>query len=109
MGRQQSQNTDRINSRRVGHSCLVALLLYIPVLIASMPPVTPSNRNEIVDWYHSIPPITRAIFTLSIATTVAPALGLVNPYWLILNWNAVAKLQVFRFVLMCVKPPLLTS
>ncbi|ORY98819.1 derlin-1-like protein [Syncephalastrum racemosum] len=63
-----------------------------------MPPVTPSNRNEIVDWYHSIPPITRAIFTLSIATTVAPALGLVNPYWLILSWNGVAKLQLWRLV-----------
>lgn len=60
----------------------------------TMPPQTPPARNELVDWYQSLPPITKSIFVLSIATTVAPALGLVSPYSLILNWPAVSKLQV---------------
>ena len=63
-----------------------------------MPPQTPAQpRNELIEWYQSIPPITKAIFTLSIATTVAPALGLVSPYYLILNWTAISKLQVRVF------------
>lgn len=63
-----------------------------------MPPQTPPARNELVDWYQSLPPITKSIFVLSIATTVAPALGLVSPYSLILNWPAVSKLQLWRLV-----------
>ena len=64
-----------------------------------MPPQTPAQpRNELIEWYQSIPPITKAIFTLSIATTVAPALGLVSPYYLILNWTAISKLQVRVFI-----------
>ncbi|KAI9253448.1 Derlin [Phascolomyces articulosus] len=64
-----------------------------------MPPQTPPQaRNELIEWYQSIPPITKAIFTLSIATTVAPALGLVNPYQLILNWTAISKLQLWRLI-----------
>ncbi|KAI8148717.1 Derlin [Fennellomyces sp. T-0311] len=63
-----------------------------------MPPVNPPARNELLEWYQSIPPITKAIFTLSIATTVAPALGLVSPYNLILNWTAVYKLQLWRLI-----------
>lgn len=59
-----------------------------------MPPQTPPQRNEIVEWYQSIPPITKAIFTISVAATVAPALGLIEPYYLVLSWNALSKLQV---------------
>ena len=62
--------------------------------ILLMPPQTPPQRNEIVDWYQSIPPITKAIFTISMAATVAPALGLLDPFSLVLSWNAVSKLQV---------------
>ncbi|KAI7857463.1 Der1-like family-domain-containing protein [Circinella umbellata] len=64
-----------------------------------MPPQTPPRpRNELIEWYQSIPPITKAVFTLSIATTVAPALGLVSPYHLILNWTAISKLQLWRLI-----------
>ncbi|CDH57373.1 mgc82342 protein [Lichtheimia corymbifera JMRC:FSU:9682] len=63
-----------------------------------MPPQTPPQRNEIVDWYQSIPPITKAIFTISVAATVAPALGLIEPYYLVLSWNALSKLQLWRLV-----------
>jgi hypothetical protein len=60
-----------------------------------MPPQQPSQRNEIVDWYNSIPPITKALFTLSIATTTVSTLGLVQPTSLILIWPAIkSKLQV---------------
>ncbi|KAI9479502.1 Der1-like family-domain-containing protein [Zychaea mexicana] len=63
-----------------------------------MPPQAGQARNELLDWYQSIPPITKAIFTLSIVTTVAPALGLVSPFQLILNWNAITKLQLWRLI-----------
>lgn len=62
-----------------------------------MPPPPPqrSQRNEIVDWYQSIPPITKALFTLSIATTTASTFGIIQPTSLILYWPSIrAKLQV---------------
>lgn len=63
--------------------------------IARMPPQQPPQRNEIFDWYNSIPPITKALFTLSIATTTVSGLGLISPSSLILYWPAVKnKLQV---------------
>ncbi|KAG2230514.1 hypothetical protein INT48_008319 [Thamnidium elegans] len=64
-----------------------------------MPPQQPSARNEIVEWYQSIPPITKALFTLSIVTTAASGLGLIQPSSLILYWPAVrSKLQLWRLV-----------
>lgn len=60
-----------------------------------MPPLQPSQRNEILDWYNSIPPITKALFTLSITTTTISTLGLIHPSSLILYWpNIRYKLQV---------------
>jgi hypothetical protein len=60
-----------------------------------MPPQQQSQRNEIVDWYNSIPPITKALFTLSIATTAVAGLGFIEPHNLILYWpNIKSKLQV---------------
>ncbi|KAI8988814.1 Derlin [Pilobolus umbonatus] len=62
-----------------------------------MPP--PNQRNELAEWYYSIPPITKALFTLSIATTVLPAIGLVSPSSLILYWPSVRdRLQLWRLV-----------
>lgn len=72
-----------------------------------MPPQTPPQRNEIVDWYQSIPPITKAIFTISVAATVAPALGLIEPYYLVLSWNALSKLQVRLNAIYCLSLSLL--
>ncbi|KAI7895445.1 Der1-like family-domain-containing protein [Mucor mucedo] len=64
-----------------------------------MPPQQPSQRNEIVEWYQSIPPITKALFTLSIATTTVGSLGLIHPSSLILYWPSVqSKLQLWRLV-----------
>ncbi|KAI9358145.1 Derlin [Pilaira anomala] len=63
------------------------------------PPLQRSQRNEIVDWYQSIPPITKALFTLSIATTTASTFGIIQPTSLILYWPSIrAKLQLWRFV-----------
>lgn len=60
-----------------------------------MPPAQPPQRNEILDWYNSIPPITKALFTLSIATTTCTTFGLIEPTTLILYWpNIRYKLQV---------------
>lgn len=67
------------------------------LLYTIMPPQQPSQRNEIIDWYNSIPPITKALFTLSIATTTVSTLGLISPSSLILYWPAIKmKLQVKR-------------
>ncbi|KAI7902641.1 Derlin [Cokeromyces recurvatus] len=64
-----------------------------------MPPQHPPQRNEIVEWYKSIPPITKAIFTLSIVTTTVATFGLVSPSSLILYWpNVRNKLQLWRLV-----------
>lgn len=74
------------------------------LLFWKMPPQQPqAPRNEIVEWYNSIPPITKAIFTLSLATTVAPTFGLLSPFSLILDWSAVSKLQVN--VTLCIMVP----
>jgi derlin-1 len=60
-----------------------------------MPPQQQSQRNEIVDWYNSIPPITKALFTLSVATTAVSGLGLISPSSLTLYWPYIRnKLQV---------------
>ncbi|KAI8047022.1 Der1-like family-domain-containing protein [Gilbertella persicaria] len=64
-----------------------------------MPPQQLPQRNEIVDWYNSIPPITKALFTLTIATTTISGLGLIQPSTLILYWpNVKHKLQLWRLV-----------
>lgn len=43
-----------------------------------------SVSNDLGQWYKSIPPITRAWFTASIAVPVAARLGLVRPHNLVL-------------------------
>ncbi|KAL9554433.1 hypothetical protein MBANPS3_002819 [Mucor bainieri] len=64
-----------------------------------MPPQQPPQRNEIVEWYNSIPPITKALFTLSIATTAISTFGIISPSSLILYWpNIRNKLQLWRLV-----------
>jgi derlin-1 len=60
-----------------------------------MPPQRPQQRHELVEWYHSIPPITRAILTLSIATTATTTFGLYRFNSLIYYWPAIShKFQV---------------
>lgn len=72
-----------------------SFVLFSFLIEYQMPPQQPSQRNEIVEWYQSIPPITKALITLSIATTTVSSLGLVNPSNLILYWPSVqSKLQV---------------
>ncbi|KAL0073111.1 Der1-like family-domain-containing protein [Phycomyces blakesleeanus] len=62
------------------------------------PPPQPSITNEAMQWYASVPPVTKALLTLSIVLTVAPALSLFNISYLILYWHGVAKLQLWRLV-----------
>ena len=49
-------------------------------------------------WYHGLPPVTRAMGTAVVATTVATQLGLVSPYALILDWGLVGRFQFWRLV-----------
>lgn len=57
----------------------------------------PAPRNELLEFYHSIPPITRALLTAGIVVPVAPMLGLTNIYSLLLSWKAVTtKFQLWR-------------
>ncbi|KAI9030963.1 Der1-like family-domain-containing protein [Phycomyces nitens] len=62
------------------------------------PPPQPSITNEAVQWYSSVPPVTKALITLSIVLTVAPALSLFNISYLILYWHGVLKLQLWRLI-----------
>ncbi|CEI97139.1 hypothetical protein RMCBS344292_11277 [Rhizopus microsporus] len=64
-----------------------------------MPPVNRAPRNELIEWYSSIPPITRALLTLMITTTTASTLGLIHPSSLILYWPGVKQgLQLWRLI-----------
>ncbi|KAI8369557.1 Der1-like family-domain-containing protein [Radiomyces spectabilis] len=64
-----------------------------------MPPQQPSSGNEILEWYRSIPPVTRTLLTLSVTTSVSAAVGLVPPYQLMFLWpNVSRKLQLWRLV-----------
>lgn len=75
-----------------------SLFLLYSLFFLIMPPQQQSQRNEIVDWYNSIPPITKALFTLSIATTALSGLGFISPSSLILYWpNIRNKLQVNKY------------
>ena len=48
-----------------------------------------------MDWYSSLPPVTRAFGTGVVVATVGAKFGLVSPYALKLSWPAVKqKLQV---------------
>ena len=65
-----------------------------------MPPQQPRQpdlRTEITNWYNSIPPITRALLTLTVGTTTISTLGIIRPTTLILYWPYVRnKLQVTK-------------
>ncbi|KAI8988369.1 Derlin [Mycotypha africana] len=64
-----------------------------------MPPPQTPQRNEILDWYNSIPPITKALITLSLATTTLSGLGFVQPSTFVFYWpNIRYKLQLWRLV-----------
>ncbi|KAA8499609.1 Derlin-2 [Porphyridium purpureum] len=51
----------------------------------------------VMEFFNSVPPITRTYVGLSVLTTVACALDLVSPLKLYLNWSAVfRRMQVWR-------------
>jgi Der1-like family len=49
-----------------------------------------------MDWYRSLPPITKMHVTVCVATTLAYMLQLIHPQDLMLHWHFVKKLQVGR-------------
>jgi hypothetical protein len=70
------------------------LFFFFPEL-KKMPPTTPSRRNEIIDWYKSIPSTTRFLLSTMVITTTASSLGFISPSSLILYWPDVKyRLQV---------------
>jgi hypothetical protein len=57
-----------------------------------------SVRNDLGQWFNSIPPITRTWFTGSVIVPVAARLGLVRPQHLVLFVKPIFKnLQVYFF------------
>ena len=64
---------------------------------AAMPPAQVRTFGDSpADWYKSLPPVTRAHETICVATTLAFALGLVNPYSLMVTWDHLKHFQVSR-------------
>lgn len=61
-----------------------------------MPPnIHQPAANSPVEWYYSLPPITRLYGTVCVAVTLLSVVGLVNPVQLYLSWPLVfGKLQV---------------
>ncbi|GFH19718.1 derlin, partial [Haematococcus lacustris] len=52
-----------------------------------------------LNWYQSVPPITRYMATAMLVTTVAVNLGVIPPMWLALMWpNILKKFEVWRLV-----------
>ena len=49
--------------------------------------------NDICDWYHSIPKITKWWFTGSVFILIAATLGVLNPMWLFLHYESF----IYRF------------
>ncbi|XP_064641450.1 derlin-1-like [Lineus longissimus] len=53
--------------------------------------------NDIGDWYRSIPQISRYWFTLAVAFPLLGKIGLLSPYYMILDWNLFFhKFQIWR-------------
>lgn len=51
------------------------------------------------EYYNSLPPVSKAYATLCLLTTTAYQLGLINPYYIYLDYNLVVKqLQIWRLV-----------
>ena len=55
-------------------------------------------QSDIADWLREIPIITRYWFLLSIAVPILGKIGLLPPTYLILIWEAITKLQIWRFI-----------
>ncbi|KAI7870658.1 Der1-like family-domain-containing protein [Spinellus fusiger] len=53
---------------------------------------------SIKQWYIKMPPITRALVTLSVAVTLGPALGLVKSSTVVLDWRALSRGELWRLV-----------
>jgi hypothetical protein len=73
-----------------------------------MPPYTTQNqrpppqpRNELVEWYYSIPPVTRALMTAGVVVPIAPVLGIAGMHSLLLVWKPVFEKFQARLV-MCI-------
>ena len=55
-------------------------------------------QSDIADWLRDIPVITRFWFLSSIAVPILGKIGLLPPAYLILSWDAITKLQIWRFI-----------
>lgn len=51
-----------------------------------------------LDWYKSLPPVTKAHVTICLATTLAFMLQLIHPRDLMLHWHFIKKLQLWRLL-----------
>lgn len=50
--------------------------------------------SEIRDWFQNLPQFTRYWFGLSVAFPIAGRIGLLQPYYMILNTDFIHKFQV---------------
>jgi len=50
------------------------------------------------EWFRSLPIVTRTYFVAAIATTTLVSLGVINPYYLYLDFDLVFKFQIWRLV-----------
>jgi len=48
-------------------------------------------ENTPENWYRNLPPVTRTVLTSVFATTCLVQMGLLNPYFLILDWKLVGN------------------
>jgi hypothetical protein len=59
----------------------------------------PQPRNELVEWYYSIPPVTRALMTAGVVVPMAPVLGIAGMHSLLLVWKPVFEKFQARLVM----------
>lgn len=45
--------------------------------------------NEVESWWRGLPPVTRYLFTTSIAVTILTYFGMISPLKLVLDWYLV--------------------
>ncbi len=71
-----------------------------PLQSASSPTMPAQVRgygNSPMDWYKSLPPVTKGHVTICVATTLAFMLQLIHPRDLLMHWAYIKKLQVHVF------------
>ncbi|KAI9342768.1 derlin-1-like protein [Zopfochytrium polystomum] len=68
-------------------------------MAAPAPPPQRGPLDELTDWFSSIPPVTRALFTTSLGISIAAGVGIISPSYLYLAWPLVyRKFEIWRLI-----------